>query len=130
LNKTSGKAGTIDMGAYEYEPGIHLSPVEAASITAPKEYSLAQNYPNPFNPSTTISYDIPDVGAQSAVSQRNVALKVYDMLGREVATLVNESKGPGRHAVLFDASRLPSGVYIYRLQAGSFTATRRLVLLK
>ncbi len=87
-----------------------------------EEFRLEQNYPNPFNPSTAISYKL------SAVSF--VTLKVYDILGREVAVLVNERKGPGRYEVRFDASGLGSGVYVYRLVAGDLVRSRKLILLK
>jgi hypothetical protein len=85
-------------------------------------YSLSQNYPNPFNPSTTITFELP----KSAV----VRLSVYDMLGREVSVLVNERRDAGVHEVKFEASALSSGVYFYRLQAGDFTHTKRLLLLR
>ena len=88
----------------------------------PHRFALEQNYPNPFNPSTTISYVLPHDGLTS--------LTVYDALGREAAELVNEFKSTGRHTVSFDASRLSSGVYFYRLSAGKFTATRKLMLVK
>ncbi|NBC05143.1 MAG: T9SS type A sorting domain-containing protein, partial [Bacteroidetes bacterium] len=85
-------------------------------------FTLAQNYPNPFNPTTQISYQLP-------VSSE-VRLEVYDMLGRNVATLVNEQVSAGRHTVNFDAGNLSSGVYLYRLQAGSQIMTRKLTILK
>jgi hypothetical protein len=87
-----------------------------------KEYSLAQNYPNPFNPSTTIKYEIPNAG--------NVSLKIYDVLGAEVMTLVNTSQAQGRYEVKFDASQLSSGVYIYRIQSNDYVASRKMILLK
>ncbi len=88
----------------------------------PIEYSLFQNYPNPFNPSTKITY--------SVASLSNVSLKVYDILGREVVTLVNEEKPAGRYEVNFNASSLASGVYFYQIKAGSFIQTKKLMLLK
>lgn len=88
----------------------------------PNEYSLTQNYPNPFNPVTNIEYQIPVAG--------KVVLKVYDILGREVSKLVNEEKAAGKYAVQFNGSDLPSGVYIYRMQSGSFVETKKLILLK
>ena len=88
----------------------------------PLESYLAQNYPNPFNPTTLIQYQI----ARSNM----VSLKVYDVLGREVAALVNEQKAPGNYKVTFNGSRLASGVYIYRLKAGNFVQTKKLLLLK
>jgi hypothetical protein len=88
----------------------------------PHAFKLAQNYPNPFNPSTTIKYELPT----SSV----VRLSVYDMLGREVSVLVIERKDAGVYEVKFDASGLASGVYLYRMQAGSFVETRKLLLLR
>jgi hypothetical protein len=91
-------------------------------IIKPSEFKLEQNYPNPFNPSTTISW-------QSPLSSHHT-LKVYDLLGREVATLVDEYKTAGSYEVKFDASRLSSGVYFYTLNAGKFSASLKLLLLK
>lgn len=88
----------------------------------PNFFTLMQNYPNPFNPSTTISYSIPISGF--------VTLKVHDVLGNEVATLVNEEKPTGSYEVEFDASKLSSGMYLYTFKAGSFTQTKKLILLK
>ena len=89
---------------------------------APEDFSLYQNYPNPFNPTTVISYQLPVFS--------KVTLKVYDVLGREAATLVNEEQSPGRKEVLWNAKDLSSGVYIYKLQAGSFVETKRMMMLK
>jgi Secretion system C-terminal sorting domain len=88
----------------------------------PTVYKLNQNYPNPFNPSTTIRYSIPKTSL--------VTLKVYDVLGREVAALVNEEKPLGTYQVNFDASSLASGIYFYKIQAGSFVETKKMILLK
>lgn len=96
-------------------------------ITAPKDYALYQNFPNPFNPVTTIKYSIPETGVGRDVSVR---LKIFDILGNEVTTLVNEQKQPGYYEVQFDASQLASGTYIYRLEAGNFVSSRKLLLLK
>jgi hypothetical protein len=90
--------------------------------TSPLTYELSQNYPNPFNPSTTIKYQIPNAG--------NVTLIVYDILGREVTTLVDEFKNEGRYEVNFNASKLASGVYIYTIKSNDFTASKKLMLLK
>jgi len=92
-----------------------------------KDFKLFQNYPNPFNPTTTIGYSILNVEMQNIAS---VQLKVYDILGKEVAALVNEEKEPGYYNVSFDASNLPSGLYLYKLTAGSFTKVRKMMLLK
>jgi len=88
----------------------------------PSAFGLEQNYPNPFNPETAIRLQIPDYGF--------VSLRVYDLLGRQVATLVDEYRAPGSYSVRFDASNLSSGTYIYRLTAGGTTAARRMMLVK
>jgi hypothetical protein len=115
-------------------PQIRPAPVLAAPIFAgeevPAEYALAQNYPNPFNPSTRIDYQLPEPGL--------VTLRVFDILGREVTTLVDGYHAAGKYSVMLNAQDLATGVYIYRMQAhpfsggqaGSFTATRRLMLMK
>ena len=89
---------------------------------ATQNYQLSQNYPNPFNPSTVISYRLPVIGF--------VTLKVYDVLGREVATLVNEEKSAGEYEIEFNGSKLPSGIYFYQLKTGNFVETKKMVLLK
>ncbi len=99
-----------------------LTDVKQAHNTIPENFNLEQNYPNPFNPSTTINYEIP----QSSL----VSIKVYDDLGREVATLVNGQKSTGNYTVEFNASNLASGIYFYRMQAGNFLSTKKLILLK
>jgi CotH kinase protein/Secretion system C-terminal sorting domain len=92
------------------------------AVAVPKDFVLFQNYPNPFNPTTVINYQVP-------VSS-HVVVKVYDMLGRDVATLVNEQKSAGSYQVDFDAHLLTSGVYFYSLQSGSFAETKKLILIK
>jgi hypothetical protein len=87
-----------------------------------RAFELAQNYPNPFNPTTTIRYQIP--------TAETVSLKVYDVLGKEVATLVSGRQEAGNYAVPFNASGLSSGMYFYRLQAGGFVETRKMMLVK
>ncbi len=88
----------------------------------PEVFSLSQNYPNPFNPSTVIKYSLPE--------KSNVSIKIYDMLGQEVATLVNEVKNAGTYQVNFDASGLTSGMYIYKIQAGDYVSSKKMMLLK
>ena len=106
----------------------NLSPVgiEAISIETPSEFSLSQSYPNPFNPSTKIRYQIPQ--------ESKVIIKLYDILGAEVITLLNEKKEPGVYEIDFnaqsDAGGLPSGIYIYRLVADGFIETKKMVLLR
>jgi hypothetical protein len=93
-------------------------------------FQLFQNYPNPFNPITKIKYQIPDVIANEAKQSQMVSLKVYDVLGNQVATLINEEKPAGSYEVEFNAGALSSGIYFYTLNAGSFTQTKKLILLK
>jgi hypothetical protein len=88
----------------------------------PTQYSLSQNYPNPFNPSTKIKYQMPKSGLTT--------LKIYDILGKEVATLVNENKMAGYYEINFDASQLASGIYIYQLKANDFVFSKKMILLK
>jgi hypothetical protein len=92
-----------------------------------KKFSLDQNYPNPFNPITKIKYTIPSEGTSL---MKSVQLKVYDVLGNEVATLVNEEKRAGNYEITFNAANLPSGIYFYQLKAGEFVSTKKLMLLK
>lgn len=92
----------------------------------PKKFSLEQNYPNPFNPSTSIRYTIPENRNYEEIVQ----LKIYDLLGREVATLVNEKEPAGNYEVVYNASTLPTGIYFCQLQHGEFTETKKLLLLK
>jgi hypothetical protein len=106
--------------ATAYIPDI-ITQVESKK-ELPTEFSLFQNYPNPFNPSTKFKYQIPELSF--------VTMKVYDVLGNEITTLVNEEKPVGSYQIEFDASGLPSGIYFYRLQAGSFVETRKMVLMK
>lgn len=99
-----------------------VSGVETLGGVLPEEFSLEQNYPNPFNPSTTIRFDIPNASP--------VRLSVFDVLGREVAVLVNEQIAAGVHEVSVDAKQFASGMYVYRLQAGNFVQTRKMLFLK
>ena len=92
------------------------------NVSIAKNYELFQNYPNPFNPSTTINFAIPTTGL--------VTLKIYDVVGKEVATLVNEVRNAGNHSIKYNASGLSSGVYFYRLQTGDFVDTKKMFLLK
>jgi hypothetical protein len=104
-------------------PSFNMLPVSAESGPyVPQSISLSQNYPNPFNPSTTINYSIPAAG--------NVELKVYNLLGQLVQTLVNETKAAGAHHIRFDASAFASGVYIYQIEAAGKVQTRRMILIK
>jgi tetratricopeptide (TPR) repeat protein len=100
--------------------GMNKAVAGQGQANPPTEFALEQNYPNPFNPTTTLRFAIPQ--------NEHVTLKVYDLLGREVATLESGFKSAGAYQTLFDASALSSGVYIYRLTAGSFTALRKIVV--
>jgi len=103
-------------GMYEYSNEIEVL------VNAPNNFSLNQNYPNPFNPSTSIEFQLP--------KESFVTLKIYNILGVEIATLLNEQKPAGVHKINFDASGLTSGLYIYKISTGSFEQTRKMMLLK
>jgi hypothetical protein len=103
-----------------------LRPFVEDNEIVPNKFVLYQNYPNPFNPTTTIKYSIP----QAKATQENVKLKIYDILGREVATLVDEIKQAGNYEVKFDASGLISGTYFYRITIGEFSDSKKMILLK
>jgi hypothetical protein len=104
--------------------------VEDENNFTPSGFTLEQNYPNPFNPSTTIRYSIPTVIASETKQSQFVSLKVYDVLGNEVATLVDEEKPAGSYEVKFDAAGLSSGIYFYKLRAGSLVETKKMILLR
>jgi hypothetical protein len=99
-----------------------ITPVEGLSVDLPKQFQLEQNYPNPFNPMTTISFKLP--------SRSLVTLKVFDLIGREVITIVSEELSAGNYSRQWNASNMASGIYFYRLQASSFFETKKLVLLR
>lgn len=132
LNPAANQNGpAIALGVYE----IKLAPltaVEEQGGFAPVSFELLQNYPNPFwSGATSRSAGNPTTGIQFSVSsERWVSLKVYDVLGKEVATLVDEKKPAGHYHVVFDAKNLPSGIYFYRLRAGDFAATRKMLLVR
>lgn len=107
-----------------------LTGVNVLNISAetPSSYSLSQNYPNPFNPTTKIRFSI--MSSPLVLGGDLIQLKVYDLMGREVATLVNEKLSPGTYSVNWNASAYPSGVYFYRLQTGSFSDTKRMLMIK
>jgi hypothetical protein len=100
--------------------------IGTTTTQVPDKFMLSQNYPNPFNPSTNIRFDIP-AGTRRVVF---VQVVIYDILGREIETIVNEQLQPGTYEVEWDASNFSSGIYYYKLIAGSFTATRKMVLVK
>ena len=119
----------LEVGKYQYrlkqldyDGTVEYTNTIDVEINAPTIFTLEQNYPNPFNPSTKISWQSP-VGSWQT-------LKIFDILGNEVATLVNEQKPEGSYNVTFDASTLPSGIYMYKLQAGSFSQSKKMILIK
>lgn len=138
MYKYTSFADGIGPTDFQYEPGMHeylkgaiiggtlygevTGTAQTDPISLPKRALLKQNYPNPFNPTTEIQFTV--------VDRQLTIIKVFDVLGRDVATLVNEVKEPGTYTVEFDGSNLASGVYFYRLAAGDFVASKRIVLLK
>ena len=117
---------------------VMISDTTAADFSAelrsrlplPTTFSLEQNYPNPFNPVTVIRYNLPAGVGQSFLTVYPVSLRVYNMLGQLVATLVDEEQSPGYKSLTFDAGNLASGMYIYKLSAGTFTQARKMVIVK
>jgi hypothetical protein len=117
------------MGAYggnQYKSmpftSLEITGIKDENETIPDKLILRQNYPNPFNPATTISYSISEPAT--------ISLKVYDILGKEIKTLVNGYQMGGKHTIVFDARNFASGVYYYKLQAGSFSHTRKMILVR
>jgi hypothetical protein len=106
----------------DFDGTFSYSNVVNVSYDVPAEFVLSQNYPNPFNPSTRINYFLP--------KESFVSVKVYDFLGREVTTLVNEIKSTGSYDLVFDASNLPSGTYFYTLRTDNYSSTKKMILLK
>ncbi len=111
--------GTLGMHSNQ---GSIITGILSNNGNIPKVFALLQNFPNPFNPATYIQYDIP--------KEANVILKVFDITGKEVRTLVSETKRAGSYQILFDASSLPSGVYFYQITAGDFGDTKKMMLVK
>jgi photosystem II stability/assembly factor-like uncharacterized protein len=114
-------AATHGRGCWMFDYGALITGVDTHK-ELPTQFALHQNYPNPFNPTTNVGFEVKSAGL--------VEIRVYDVLGREVATLVNEVKEPGTYSALFDASSISSGVYLYRMTAGSFTGTKKMVVMK
>lgn len=118
--------GVQGQDAYVINFGITVSPITSSKplndIETPKEFKLEQNYPNPFNPVTRISFSIP--------KREMVNIKIYNVLGKEIATLISEVKNTGTYSVNFDATNLPSGIYFYDMSAGDFFNSKRMILIK
>jgi hypothetical protein len=131
-------AGTHDLKFSCITSGYNVNRIEFVLVAAgveeenndiPRAFALQQNYPNPFNPLTVIKYTTAGVGGQGPGASKTMIV-VYDVLGRQVATLVNEVKAPGSYEVRFDASGLASGLYVCRMTSGSFTQSRTMVLVR
>lgn len=120
-SNSKGDIFYLDSGSL-YKIDRTITSVHSEENSIPQQITLYQNYPNPFNPSTTISYSLPQ--------HTFVTLKIYNNLGQELETLVNEEKSAGIYSVLFDGSRVSSGIYFYRLQTENFSQTRKFILLK
>ena len=123
--KYSYRLKQIDFdGTFKFSEEVNVD------VYTPIQFTLEQNYPNPFNPSTKIKYSVPDVIASGAKQSQLVTIKVYDVLGREVATLVNEEKEAGRFEVVFDARTLTSGIYFYTMEADKFIDVKKMIIIK
>jgi len=120
LRNDMGAYGGPNVASWHIVTGIEND--KTKDFQTPTEFELAQNYPNPFNPSTTIQYGIKE--------RASVELVLFDILGREVEVLVNEEQDVGYYKIDFNAGRLASGIYLYRLQTGSFVETKKMILLK
>ena len=107
---------TDNNGSYKYSSVVNVE------VSAPENFELSQNYPNPFNPTTNISYQIPKAGF--------VSLKVYNIIGNEIATLVNQEKPAGDYKVQFDTHNLASGTYFYKLTAGGVSLYKKMIVIK
>ncbi|MCL4510350.1 MAG: T9SS type A sorting domain-containing protein, partial [Bacteroidetes bacterium] len=111
-----------DISIYAGAADTATMSIENSRISTPKGFQLLQNYPNPFNPRTAIRYELPE--------QSRVLLKVFNTLGQQVITLIDKIDQPGEHTVQWDATNVASGVYFYRLVAGRFVQTKKLILLR
>jgi hypothetical protein len=125
-NSSNSSNSYLGAKTYTLVNGGYLLPTGASAVAVetslPTGWNLDQNYPNPFNPSTVISYQIPSAG--------QVALQVFDALGREVATLINEEKQAGTYNITFNAKNLPSGLYVYRIRGNNFVQSKKMLLIK
>ena len=122
VNQSSGSKLNYRLKQIDTDGKFEYSKTIEVNLNTPAKFELSQNYPNPFNPTTTIGWQSPADGLQT--------IKVFTMLGKEVATLVNEYKPAGRYLVQFDAKDLPSGIYFYKIQAGNFSDVKKMILLK
>jgi hypothetical protein len=133
LTSTNSYLFLADLPQGVYRRALLEIGIKNISTEIPSAYSLSQNYPNPFNPSTKIRFEIPSLEGYVRPGGRGVgmvSLKVYDIMGREIATLVNEQLAPGTYETTFDGSALSSGTYFYKLTTGDFSQTKRMLLVK
>ena len=119
---SDGLVAVATHGSGVFSANQTVTGIESETSSIPTDYALNQNYPNPFNPSTKIKFNLP--------SSSNVKLTIYDITGRTVKEVVNQDLAAGVHTVDFNASNLASGTYIYRIQAGSFVQSKKMILLK
>jgi photosystem II stability/assembly factor-like uncharacterized protein len=125
VNLTSANLDSVNF--YLTKVSVGINPI---SNVVPDKYFLFQNYPNPFNPTTTIKFSIPSLSSTHVLGGNLVTLKVYNILGKEISTLVNENLKAGEYEAIFDANNLPSGIYFYRLIAGDFTNVKKMLIIK
>jgi hypothetical protein len=118
----ASNSSNINKVGFWYQAGDLVTSVEQISNNLPKEFKLLQNYPNPFNPLTTIEFALP--------RRSSIKLQIFDLLGRQIATLLDDELQPGEYRVTFEAEHLPSGVYFCRIQADGFVRTKKLILLR
>ncbi|MFA4907790.1 MAG: T9SS type A sorting domain-containing protein, partial [archaeon] len=121
-NSTVAIPANLVDGRYLLVFGNQQTISELVKNLTPNTFRLAQNHPNPFNPMTTIRYQIPEA--------TTVNLKIFDVLGNEVATLINETKPAGEYQIVFDGTNVPSGIYFYQLSTGRYSETRKMILMK
>ena len=122
IGVSSNSNNTSNAGFWYQTVDLITSVEQITDDGLPKEFRLEQNYPNPFNPTTTIQFSVPKAS--------NVTIKIYDVIGRQVATLIDDEYQPGQYKVVFEAGQLATGLYIYRIQAGDFRETKKLMFLK
>jgi len=117
-------SSVLDSNIYAVSPSFSISTTVGVVNTEIiiREFALLQNYPNPFNPTTTIRFSVPSV--------QQVSIKIYDLLGKEIAMLMNEQKQTGEYSVQFNGDHVPSGMYFCRMQAGSFVSVKKMLLMK
>jgi hypothetical protein len=122
IGKTINATNQQNVGFWYVYKQSTITVVEEEQELLPTEFKLEQNFPNPFNPATTIKYAVP--------IKSNVLIKIYNIVGEEVAKLVNEEKDQGWYSLVFESSGLASGIYIYRMQAGTYVNTKKMILVK